>query len=138
MTTTLMPLSLNHFMDSFFAPAACRNLPAHGLLQTPRADILEGEKDYIIRLDVPGVNRDDLNIEIEDQTLTVSAERRTEQSEGYQSLRNEHADHAGYRRSFQLGRQVDAGAVRARLEQGVLELTLPKSEQTLPRRIEVQ
>ena len=138
-TTTLRPTNLNHFMNSFFAPGGgCANVdrqPRH----MPRAEILEGDKDYIIRMDLPGVNRENLEIEIEEQTLTVSATREHETPEGYRSVRNERAGATtSYKRAFSLGRSIATDDVTANLEHGTLTLTLPKSEQTLARRIEVK
>jgi HSP20 family protein len=138
MTTTLMPLNFNRFVDSFFAPTACRTAADASPRLAPRADVFEGDKDYIIRLDLPGVNRDDLNIEIENDTLNVSVERKFEAPEGYRSLRSEHAESVTYRRTFELGRHVASDRIQARFADGVLELTLPKSDQALPRRIEVK
>lgn len=105
---------------------------------TPRADILEGEKDYVIRLDLPGVNREDLNIELEDNTLTISAQRNLEAPEGYRYLHGEQVGKALYRRTFTLGRGIDGANISAKLDRGSLTVTLPKSEQALARRIEVK
>ena len=138
-TTTMMPLNLNTVLDSFFTPGACRahaDTPSH---RTPRAEVLESDKDYIIRMDLPGVNRETLDIEIENQTLTVSATREHETPEGYHAIRNESAGaRISYKRAFSLGRGIVTDDVKAGLENGTLTLTLPKSEQALPRRIEVK
>ncbi len=72
---TLMPLS--HFFDNVCTPNACSPHAEEGVLHhRPRTDMLEGEQDYIIRMDLPGVNRDDLNIEIDGETLSIKAERK--------------------------------------------------------------
>jgi len=138
-TTTMMPVSLNTLMNSFCAPrAGCANVDGP-TRHTPRAEILEGDRDYIIRMDLPGVNRENLEIEIEDQTLTVSATREHETPEGYRAVRNERAgSNISYKRAFSLGRSVATDDVTANLEHGTLTLTLPKSEQARPRRIEVK
>ncbi len=136
-TTTLMPLS--RMLDSFFAPSACRAETDAPLRRVPRAEILEGEKDYIIRMDLPGVNRENLDIELEDETLTVKAVRDVGAPEGYRALRRETVGgKVDYERAFTLGRTVDPADVSARLENGTLTLTLPKSDQAVARRIEVE
>lgn len=136
-TTTLMPLS--HMLDSLFAPSTCRTDADAGLRRAPRAEILEGDKDYIIRMDLPGVNRENLEIEIEDETLTVKAMHDAELPEGYRVLRSEIAHgKITYHRTFTLGRTVKAEDVGAKLENGTLTLILPKSAQAVSRRIEVK
>ncbi len=138
-TTTLRPMNLNTLMNSFFAPGAgCANVEGPAC-HTPRAEVLEGDKDYIIRMDLPGVNRETLEIEVEDQTLTVNATRKHETPEGYRAVRNERAGaNVSYKRAFSLGRGIATDDVTANLEYGTLTLTLPKSEQARARRIEVK
>jgi HSP20 family molecular chaperone IbpA len=138
MMNALIPFNhLDEMLDGFLAPRACapRDGAAHRM---PAADILEGEKDYLIRLDMPGVARESLSIELEDQTLKVSAERELPAPEGYTSRRKELAGKVAYRRAFSLGQEIDVEKIGAKLEDGVLTITLPKAEQVLPRRIQVQ
>lgn len=136
-TTTLMPLS--RMLDSFFAPSACRVDADAPLQRVPRAEILEGEKDYVIRMDLPGVDREHLEIELEDETLSVKAVRDAELPEGYRALRSEFANgKISYQRSFSLGRTIEVEQVSAKLENGTLTLTLPKSQQAVARRIQVK
>ncbi len=104
----------------------------------PRTNILEGEKDFRLEMDLPGVRNQDLDISVEDDTLTVKAERSLEVPEGYRSRRSEMNGKMSWRRSFQLGSAVDVEKIGARLEHGILTVTLPKSEKSLPRRIEVE
>lgn len=105
---------------------------------TPRADILEGNEEYRIIMDLPGVKNEDLDISIENQTLTISAERRMEIPEDFHSRRRERAGHATFSRSFTLSNAVDAEKITAEFDRGVLNIVLPKSEKSLPRRIEVK
>ncbi len=104
---------------------------------TPRADILEGEKDYLIMMDLPGVKKEDLEINLEKQNLWVATRQENEAPEGYKTLRRERASRSTFSRSFKLGVTVAEDKVSAKLEQGVLTIRLPKTEQSLPRRIEV-
>jgi HSP20 family protein len=138
MMNALLPLShLDQMLDGFFATGACapQNGGAHRL---PAADILEGEKDFLIRLDLPGVAQKDLNIELENQTLTVAARRELPSPEGYSPRRKELVNKVAFRRAFSLGEEIDVDKISAKLEEGVLTITLPKAEQVLPRRIEVR
>ena len=104
----------------------------------PRTNILEGEQDFRILMDLPGVRNEDLEINLEDETLIVKAERSLEAPEGYKHRRSELAGKVTFRRSFELGNAVNVDKIGARLENGILTVTVPKSEKALPRRIEVQ
>lgn len=104
----------------------------------PRTNILEGENDFRIVADLPGVRNEDLDISLEDDVLTIKAERDLEVPEGYQPRRREMVGKAVFRRSFTLGTGVDTDNAAARLDQGVLTITLPKSEKAMRRRIEVK
>ena len=106
--------------------------------RTPRADILEGEKEFRVLMDLPGVPHEDLDLSIEDQTLWVKAERKESVPEGFESRRNERAGHVTFSRTFSLGNAVEAASISAEFKNGVLTITLPKSEKSLPRRIEVK
>jgi HSP20 family protein len=117
-------------------PQACRPLPYSERL--PRTNILEGEQDFRILMDLPGVRNEDLDISVEDQTLTVKAERSFETPEGYKARRRELDGKVTFRRSFDLGNGVDIDKIGARLENGILTVTVAKSERAVPRRIEVQ
>ncbi len=105
---------------------------------TPRADILEGEKEFRIVMDLPGITASDLEISVENQGLSIKAERKIEVPEGFEPRRRERSGNVGFTRTFRLGSGVDPDGVGATLKDGVLTLTLPKSEQSLPRRIEVK
>lgn len=105
---------------------------------TPRADISEGEKEFRIAMDLPGVKADNLEIDLENQTLTVKATREEAQPEGFEARRKERPSGTSFERSFTLGNSVDGEKIGARLDSGILTITLPKSQQSLPRKIEVK
>lgn len=105
---------------------------------TPRADILEGDSEFRIQIDLPGVSQGDLEISVEDQALSVKAGRRTEVPEGFQARRHERYSNVDYGRTFSLGNSINVDGIGAAFTDGVLTITLPKSEKSMPRRIEVQ
>jgi HSP20 family protein len=106
--------------------------------RSPRADVLEGPGEFRITMDLPGVSQADLDISLENQTLSVKANREIEVPEGFELIRHERPGKAEFHRTFNLGNSVDDTNIEATFERGVLVLTLPKSEQSLPRRIEVK
>ena len=103
-----------------------------------RADILESDQEYRLQIDLPGIRNEDVEINLENQTLQVKAERKVQLPEDFQVRRRERLHRTSFHRNFKLGQSVDAESISARLEDGVLEITLPKSEQMVPRRIEIK
>ena len=103
----------------------------------PAMDLVETDDHFVLRADLPGMSEDDVKIELEDNTLTVSGERKAEhESEGEGYYRVERAS-GSFSRSLTLPQGVDAEAVAASFDRGVLEVRIPKPEQRKPRRIEI-
>ena len=103
----------------------------------PAMDLVETDDHFVLRADLPGMSEDDVKIELEDNTLTVSGERKAEhESKGEGFYRVERAS-GSFARSLTLPQGVDAEAVAASFDRGVLEVRIPKPEQRKPRRIEI-
>ena len=103
----------------------------------PAMDLVETEDHFVLRADLPGLSEDDIKIEFEDRTLTVSGERKAEhesKAEGY--YRVERA-FGSFSRSLTLPQGIDPEAVTASFDRGVLEVRIPKPEERKPRRIEI-
>jgi HSP20 family protein len=103
----------------------------------PAMDLVETDDRFVLRADLPGLAEEDIKIEFEDGTLTVSGERKAEheaKNGGY--YRVERAFGA-FSRSLTLPQGIDAEAVTASFDRGVLEIGIPKPEQRKPRRIEI-
>ena len=105
----------------------------------PAVEVSETEDQYVVRAEMPGVRKDDIDVNLEDGILTISAETRseTEEREGERVIRQERR-FGKYLRSLRLGTDVDATRVKAVYRDGVLELSLPKAEQSKPKKIEVK
>ena len=104
----------------------------------PAMDIRERENEYVVRTDLPGVKKDDIQITLENGMLTITAETRSEkeEKEDGQVLRQERR-YGKYVRSLRLGSQVDGNKLKAGYKDGVLELILPKAEAVKPKKITV-
>lgn len=106
---------------------------------SPATDVTETENHYLMSLDVPGMKREDLKIEVVDNVLTVSGERKRETaSDKKERVQRFEKSYGFFKRSFSLPSTIDAEKVEARYDNGVLELYLPKVAQVKPRQIEVQ
>jgi HSP20 family protein len=104
-----------------------------------RADIAENEKAYTVHAELPGVKKEDIQISIDGDQVSISAEVRREKDvkEGERVLRAERYNGKFYR-AFALGNAIDEAATSARYVDGVLELTLPKKAAAAARRITIQ
>jgi HSP20 family protein len=103
----------------------------------PAMDLLESGDDFVLRADLPGMSEDEVSIELEDSTLTISGERKAEhETEDGGFYRVERATGA-FSRSLTLPKGVDAEAVTARFDRGVLEVRIPKPQERKPRRISI-
>jgi HSP20 family protein len=135
--TTLFPVT--RMLDAAFNGSFDTRRDAdHQELLTPRADVLEGDKEFRILLDLPGVTNENLEISLENQTLSVKAVRDAAVPEGFAGRRHERSGKVQFSRTFNLGSGIDSEHIAAHLEAGVLQISLPKSEVAMPRRIEVK
>jgi HSP20 family protein len=103
----------------------------------PAMDLVETEDHFVLRADLPGVSESDVKVELEDNVLTISGERRhEEQAKSGGFLRVERATGV-FSRSLTLPEGVDPDAVQASFDKGVLEVRIPKPEERKPRRVAI-
>jgi HSP20 family protein len=127
---------MNRLFNTFFDAPTTGNGGARRWI--PAMDLVETEDHFVLKADLPGLSDEDVHIDVEGDVLTVSGERKSEHEdkrEGY--VRVERAFGA-FRRSLTLPEGVDAEAVTARFDSGVLEVRIPKPEQRKPRRVAIQ
>ena len=102
---------------------------------TPVSSVIEDGDAYILSAEMPGVNKEGLEISIENNELTILGRRPLPAIEG--ALIHRESRPENFRRAFELDPSIDTAKVSARIEQGILTLTLPKAEQVKPRKITV-
>lgn len=101
----------------------------------PLADVEETDDAYVVEIDLPGVKRDDIDIQLSDRQLTVSGEVKEKERTGILRRRTRRVGQFQY--SVTLPADVDADKVSAQLDDGVLTVRVPKPEQAKPRRIQI-
>lgn len=108
-------------------------------MQSIRVDMKEGETEYTVHAELPGVNKEDIHVTVDGNTVSVSAEvkKQTEEKEGDKVLRSERY-YGKVFRSFHLGQEVDEAAAKARFDNGVLELVLPKKAPAATRKLAIE
>jgi len=114
--------------------------PLHGdaLPAQIKVDVSESKDGYTVKAEVPGVSKEDIHVSVEGGVVTLSAEVKQEdrQTQDEKVLRSERY-YGSVSRSFQLPQEVDVGAAKAKYENGVLALTLPKKSQASSRRLSI-
>jgi|SRR5271163_1235569 len=103
----------------------------------PAMDIVEQEDRFVLRADLPGVGEADVKVELNDNVLTISGERRSEHEERRNGYYRVERASGSFSRSLVLPEGVDPESIDARFEQGVLEVSVPKPEQRRPRRVAI-
>jgi HSP20 family protein len=104
----------------------------------PSFDVDETDEAYLLSVDLPGVKKEDVKIDLSENVLTISGERKHEREEKDKGSRRYERSYGRFQRSFTLPTTVDANHVEANIEDGVLRIALPKSEQSKPRSIQIQ
>lgn len=107
-----------------------------GLWQPP-VDIYEDDQEVVVKVEIPEVEQEDVDVQIQDQTLVVQGVRRLEKEEEKQNYQRIERSYGNFRRAFSLPSDVDADHIRARCDKGMLKIVLPKKKQQKPRQIEI-
>ena len=130
---------MNRLFNNFFdAPTGRSSNGTQTRRWIPAMDLVETTDHYVLRADLPGLGDEDVNVQLEDNVLTISGERKTEQhteQEGYYRLERAFG---GFSRSLTLPDGVDPDSIQAHFDRGVLEITMPKPEQRKPRQVQIK
>jgi HSP20 family protein len=104
----------------------------------PPVDIVEEADRLVFRAELPGVRREDIEVKIENGTLSIRGEKRQEKESGTGSTHRVERLYGSFHRTFALPTSLDAEKVQARFKDGVLELELPKAAEARPRHIAIK
>lgn len=99
----------------------------------PAVNIKENERDFELELAVPGMKKEDFNVEVDNNVLTISAETKSNEEVSEDNYTRREFAFSSFKRSFTLPETVNDGSIDASYKDGVLKLTLPKKEEALPK-----
>jgi HSP20 family protein len=116
----------NNVFDSLFSDAINKN---YGVNKMPQVNIVEATDSFKIELAAPGLNKDDFKIELKKDTLSIWAEKKSEQTEEQKNYTRKEFEYLNFSRSFILPEGVDAEKISAEYLNGVLNITIGKKEQ---------
>jgi HSP20 family protein len=130
---------MNRLFNTFFdTPTGGGNGGGAARRWVPSMDLVETDEHFVLRADLPGVAEEDVAIELEDNVLTVSGERKAEHEEKREGFYRMERSFGTFRRSLALPEGVDADAIAARFDRGVLEVRIPKPAERKPRKVAIQ
>jgi HSP20 family protein len=127
-------------MNRLFRESYSPEGPEEALTTTsfaPPVDIYEDEHNITMKLEVPGIDEKDIDVRIENTTLTVHGERKIEKEEKEENFRRVERQYGSFTRSFTLPSSVDLGQVSAHYDKGVLTINLAKKAEAKPKQIKV-
>ena len=105
---------------------------------SPLVDITEDDKEYVIKAEIPEMKKEDIKINVHDEVLTITGERKYEKEEKGRKYHRVERSYGSFLRSFSLPEDADGTKIIAEYKDGVLKVRLPKSEKAKPKTIEVK
>ncbi|HYG95642.1 MAG TPA: Hsp20/alpha crystallin family protein [Solirubrobacterales bacterium] len=130
---------MNRLFDSFFGRREGAAATGYGSRRwVPPMDLVETEDHLVLRADLPGVDRDEIEIEVKDGVLTVSGERRAQHEQKREGFHRVERSFGRFSRALELPKGVEADNIDASFERGVLEVRMPKPAERKPTRIEIR
>jgi HSP20 family protein len=125
-----VPTSFSHLVDRFFSESTGRS-DGSTYSFVPKVDIIENEKAFEIQVAVPGMNKEDFKIDLKDNYLTVSGERKYTKERNENHFSSIETQYGSFTRTFALPENVNAENIDAKYNNGILELVVPKDEKKL-------
>jgi HSP20 family protein len=129
--------SIDRMLDSFLHGGVFDENIATSLW-TPAVDITETGKEYVVKVELPGVNKEDVKISTRDNILTIRGEKKQEKETKDASFHRVERSYGSFQRSFPLPEGIRGDGIEASYKDGILEIVLPKAEETKARSIDVK
>src|SRR3954451_2249415 len=129
---------MNRLFNTFFDTTTGGNGGTAPRRWIPAMDLVETEDHFVLKADLPGLSEEDVHIDVEDNILTVSGERKAEHEDKREGYVRVERSYGSFRRSLTLPEGVEPEAVSASFDRGVLEVRIPKPEERKPRRVAIQ
>ncbi len=128
---------MNRLFNTFFDQPAATGRNGNGRRWLPAMDLVETDDHYVLRADLPGLSDEDVNVQLEDNVLTISGERKAEHETKQEGFYRLERAFGAFARSLTLPDGVDPDSVGAHFDRGVLEVRIPKPEQKKPRQVQI-
>ncbi len=135
---TTMQREINRMFDGFFRGGTVDDGSFGLSVWTPAVDVAENEAEYRVKVELPGVNKDDVKITMQENILTIRGEKKQEQESKSSNFHRLERSYGSFQRSFTLPAHVKHDKIEAVYNDGILTITLPKAEEAKPKQIDVR
>jgi len=134
-----MQNEMNRLFSTFFDSPTPSNGRGRAVARrwVPAMDVVQTDDHFVLRADLPGLSESDVQLEVEDNVLTISGERKSEQEQKGQGYYRLERSFGSFSRSLTLPEGVEPDAIEASFDSGVLEVRIPKPEQPKPRKVQI-
>ncbi|WP_163337502.1 Hsp20/alpha crystallin family protein [Desulfopila sp. IMCC35008] len=137
---------MEHYFDDFFRnpfsllrhPMWSRAQETANTIVTPVVDIFDDGNEMVVKAEIPGVTKEDLNVDISENSLTISGEKKQEQKIDRQNYHRVECSYGSFSRSFSLPDSVIGDEARASFQEGILEIRIPKSKTSKVKKITIE
>ena len=126
---------MDRMFDNFFGSET--DVSEASAMWYPSVDIKETKDDFVLMAEVPGMSKDDIKINISENTLTIRGEKREEKKEEDHNYHRVERRYGKFQRSFTLPTQIQGNKVKAAYKDGILTITMPKKEEVKPKEIPI-
>lgn len=133
----LLQGDMNRLFDTFFQGRGTGAGNGGSRRWIPPMDLAETDEEFVLRADLPGLDKDDLEIEVKDRVLTISGERQAEHEDRSKGFHRVERSFGRFSRSLDLPDGIEASAVTAEFDRGVLEVRIPKPEERQPTKVQI-
>lgn len=127
---------MDRLFDDFFGMTPART--ERGAVWSPAVNVREDEDNFYIEAELPGISREDIELEVEQNSLRIKGERKFEKQEEGENYHFVERSYGSFYRSFTLPGNVDADGIGAEYKDGVLHVTVPKQEEVKPKKVEIK
>jgi len=128
---------MNRLFNTFFDTPTSNGGTGPARRWVPAMDLVEAENEFVLKADLPGLSQENVSIEVEDNVLTISGERKAEHEERKEAYYRVERAFGRFSRSLTLPEGIDPDSVKASFEHGVLEVRVPKPEAKKPRKVAI-
>jgi HSP20 family protein len=129
---------MNRLFDNLFRPGNADDYPLTPSAWSPAVDVAESDTAFVVKMELPGVAKEDVHITMEQNVLSVKGEKKQEKESKTSDFHRIERSYGTFQRSFSLPSTVKADRIDATFRDGILNVTLPKAEESRPKEIEVK
>ncbi|HXX65309.1 MAG TPA: Hsp20/alpha crystallin family protein [Bacteroidota bacterium] len=133
-----MQREIDRMFDRFLGGSLAEDGSVFTSNWTPAVDITEHENEYIVKMELPGVSKDDVKITLENSVLTVKGEKKQEKESKSSNFHRVERTYGSFQRTFTVPSGVKADSIDASYKDGILNIALPKAEEAKPKQIDVK